>query len=305
MNKLWLFVSIMTVFLFFSCSSTPYSGMEIISESDGYNYYIENSESNSLIIYIDGSGYQSVLGQRDDSEKWTTTTLSNPLSQHFRKSYNILIPEKLDFSPGEIYLDNSEVLSKSTVQALGLSYSQKIDNFLSNHNFTEIILIGASEGGALLPYIYNNLLHIGEINKLVIWSGGGLSQLKEFQILGNSSVLMPDQYRDLCKQVDEMAEAINSEPEAIDKFYLGHPYIRWSSFFKYEPIDYIRQIDIPILFIHGEMDWSTPVESTRIIEESNISDQFDFIYYPKMEHSPSSFAELKRVLKDIEEWILG
>ncbi|WP_020611417.1 alpha/beta hydrolase family protein [Sediminispirochaeta bajacaliforniensis] len=305
MKQLRLFSIIIMVLFILSCSTIPYSGMEVISETEGYNYFIRNKESNSLIIYINGSGYKSVLGLQDHNHKWTETTLSNPLSQHFRDSYNILIPEKLDFSPGEIYLDNPEVLSKSTVQALGLSYSGKIDSFLRKNNFDEIILIGASEGGALLPFIYKNLEYKNEIDKMVIWSGGGLSQLEEFQILRDSSVEMPDQYRELCGQVIEMADTISKDPEAIDRYYLGHPYIRWSSFFEYEPIELIKDIKIPILFIHGELDWSTPVESTRIIEDSNISDLFDFYYYPKMEHGPSSFSELKKVLKDIETWLIG
>jgi esterase/lipase len=299
------FISLTTIIFFlFSCSSTPYSGMDIILETEGYNYFIGNEESDSLIIYIDGSGYQSVLGLLDHHEKWTETSLSNPLSQHFRKSYNILIPEKLDFSPGGVYLDNPEVLSRSTVQGIGFSYSKKIDSFLINQEFDEIILIGASDGGALLPFIYENLKTKNEIDKMVILSGGGISQLKEFQILGDSSVPMPEQYRELYKQVDEIADVIRKDPNAIDQFYLGHPYIRWSSFFEYDPIEYIHNIKIPILFIHGELDWSTPVESTRIIEDSNISDLFDFYYYPGMEHSPSSFFELKKILKDIEKWLL-
>ncbi len=231
--------------------------------------------------------------------------MSNPLSQQFKNTYNILIPEKLNFSPGEVYIDTPEVLSLSTVQDLGFSYAKKIDSFLSNHNYNEIIIIGASEGGALLPFIYTNLESKNEIDKLVIWSGGGLNQLKELQILKDSSVKMPAQYRELCGQVDDMAKIINSNPQAIDKFYLGLPYMRWSSFFQYEPLEYIRQIRIPILFIHGEQDWSTPVESTRIIQDSNISELFDFYYYPKMEHSPLSYSELKKVLEDIEEWLIG
>ena len=303
MKKLKLAFLTISMFITISCSSTPYTGMKVISETKGYNYFFENEDSTSLIIYISGSGYQSVLGLQDSNQKWTETPLSNPLSEHFRERYSILIPEKLYFSPGERYIDDPEVLIKSTVQSLGFSFSGKIDSFLSKHSYDEIILIGASEGGALLPFIYENLEYKNEIDKMVVWSGGGLSQLKEFQILQDSPVKMPDQYRKLLRQVDEIVEIISKDPEAIDKFYLGHPYIRWSSFFEYEPIVYIQKINIPILFIHGELDWSTPVESTRVIEDSNISDLFDFYYYPEMEHGPATYSEMKKVLKDIEDWI--
>ncbi|WP_156888474.1 alpha/beta hydrolase [Spirochaeta cellobiosiphila] len=299
-----LLFPLLFLLLLFSChSSNPYEGIEYIKDSNGYTYFLNNPDSQSLIIYIDGSGYHSVLGIQKGNKKWSVTTLANPLSSFFKENYNILLPEKLTYEPGRDYADANRFLPQDTVEDMGQSYALKIDNFLQDKQYEYIVLLGTSEGGALLPYIYAHIENRKLIDRLVIWSGGGLSQLKEFQILGDSPVPMPKEFRDQYRTVDTLVKLIEADPEATNLFYLGRPYIHWKSYFKYEPIEYLKEINIPVLFLHGELDWSTPVESTRFVEESHLSKLFDFIYYPQMEHGPSSYEELEKIMGDIDKWL--
>ncbi len=287
-----------------SCQTrNPYPGLQTHNGESTY-YTIENSDSNKLIIYLEGSGYESVLGRFDTSGNWEYTNFAEPITKTFSKEYNILVPEKLMFKMGQSYKDDKAVYSSYRVDELVLSYTKSIDTYLSRNIFSEVYIIGASEGGYLLPAVYKNLKNKNKIDKLVFFGSGGFSQLEELRILGNSKVEMPDNYRAICQQIETEWVDIQQDPNSVEKFFLGHPYSRWSSFFLYKPIEDIRGINIPALFIQGELDWSTPVESTKMIENEKISDKFKFIYYEKMEHGPSTYRQMKTLSNDMKEWLL-
>lgn len=288
-----------------SCKSTDYYYEIETHKGDNYNYYtVENINSNKLIIFLQGSGYTSVLGLKNPDNTWNYRTLADPLISMAGDDYNIMIPEKLFFDMGQDYSEDRKALLSADVESITSVYSNSIDNYLDSRNFDSVIIIGSSDGGMFLPKVYSRLRNKDKITKLVNMSGGGgYSQLEEFRILSESPLKMPENYRYVLKQVDNALVDIENNPDSIDKFYFGHPYKRWSSVFKYNPVEYIKEIDIPMLFIHGEKDWSCPVESTRVIEDMNISDNFTFYYYKNMEHGPSNIFQMLRLKKDIMDWI--
>lgn len=296
-----LFISI----LISSCATNNrYNGLTTITENSLNYYLVENIQSDKLLIYIDGSGYESVLGIQNDDGSWKYTKLAEPLINATKKDYNIMIPEKPFFEKGKNYNSNKEALQNAGVESIIKIYTIKIDSFLSKNKYKDIIMIGSSDGGALLPKIYDELEYKECIDKLVILAGGGgVSQLDEFKILAKSSIKMPEAFRNELLKIEIIESDVKSNPSSIELFYLGHPYTRWSSFFQYKPIEYIKNIPIPILFIHGEKDWSCPVESTRIIEDQKISNDFDFYYYKNMGHSPTNIFQMMKLKKDILNWI--
>lgn len=250
------------------------------------------------------SGYESVLGLKNNDGPWEYKRLADPIIGATHKEYNILVPEKLFYEMGKEYKNNNEAFLQADVKSMVNSYTKSIDEYLNNKEFSFIIIIGSSDGGALLPKVYSQLLNKGKISKLVIMGGGGgYSQLDEFRILAKSPINMPDGYRNILKKVDEALYDINNNPNSIDKFYLGHPYTRWSSYFTYVPLEYIKSWKRQVLFIHGEKDWSCPIESTKIIEDQNISDSFTFNYYKNMEHGPTNVFQMLKLKKDILNWI--
>lgn len=304
-KRLNYIILLISMFFLISCQTrNPYPGIKTYKENGNF-YTIENPNSNNLIIYLEGSGYESVLGKFDSYGNWEYTKFAEPLVNIFRNEYNILIPEKLTFEMGQSYKNDKTVYSSYRVDELVSSYTRSIDTYLSNNNFSSVYIIGASEGGYLLPAVYRNLVNKDEIDKLIIIGSGGLSQLEELRILGKSEVSMPDNYRDICLKIDDVWGEIQQDPYSVEKFYLGHPYSRWSSFFTYRPIEDIRKIDIPVLFIQGKLDWSTPVESTKMVENEKISDKFTFIYYDEMEHGPATFKQMRNLTKDMKVWLLN
>jgi dipeptidyl aminopeptidase/acylaminoacyl peptidase len=63
-------------------------------------------------------------------------------------------------------------------------------------------------------------------------------------------------------------------------------------------------INIPVLFLHGELDRNVSVESTRYVEDNLPDKPFDYIYYPEMAHGPATGKDLIRLRKDIKDWLI-
>ncbi len=123
-----------------------------------------------------------------------------------------------------------------------------------------------------------------------------LSQYEAFRILGKSNIDMPEDCRQACLKIEEAGQLIAENPDSIDEYYLGWPCRRWSSFFKFNPSDYLSDMKLPVLFIHGLKDWHNPVESTEYIEQMHFHHEFEFRYYPEMGHGPDNVFGLISLL---------
>ena len=138
-------------------------------------------------------------------------------------------------------------------------YLTSITMYLAKNSFSSIILLGVSEGAALLPIIYEKLKEEYNITGMVSWGYGGLSLYELYSIL-KSSPIVPEYYRQIIQYYYEMYETKNIDAYLSEKYIL--------SMMEFGPFDYYENINIPILFIHGENDFNTPVESTRYIQEN-------------------------------------
>jgi len=282
-------------------TKVPYPNMHEVNEKDQLIYTFNNHKDKAL-IYIDGSGLNSVLGVKN-SDKWTSVQFSYFLANNLNRDFTLVIPEKLSFKKGVDYKNNEEALRKYTVEDLVESYSRKIDYYIDNSNIREIYFLGISEGGLLAPKILNTIKNKSRIKKMIIWGAGGYSQEECFEVLASSSIQMPVTYRNECKKVSEIEKEIYLNPTAIDKYYLGWPYSRWNSFFKYRPIGEYAEISIPVLFIQGLKDFNSPFESVKFVEEEYSNKNYEYVYYSDMGHIPEEKGEIAKIIQSIYSWI--
>jgi pimeloyl-ACP methyl ester carboxylesterase len=54
-------------------------------------------------------------------------------------------------------------------------------------------------------------------------------------------------------------EQIYSDPHNTERWYYGHPFKRWGSFCTDIPLEHLVKLDIPIFFLNGSADRSTPI----------------------------------------------
>ncbi len=261
-------ILVFLVFLLFNFKpiSYLYSGIEEIriehsDDNFSYIYPIYRKTNNeSIIIVVGGSGYSSVLGSKAGifSTGYSTAGI---LNLKLSDEYDLLVLEKPNLEPFENGEGNESLLQVYTVEDLSVIYAYAIDHYLSLNDYNNVVLLGHSEGGRLVPEIYNKLLFQEKVDKLVISGAGGISQEEQLKILIERRVIEDitlDEFSEKCRE-------IYNKPDSIDLSWWGHPYKRWASFLKYQYIDEIRNIRIPILLFHGSDDRSTPVESARIV----------------------------------------
>jgi esterase/lipase len=307
MKRVFLFVGFFSAILF-SCKTVPeifknpYPDMTTLQYRNSNAYEFKNNQSNKLFIYIDGSGLTSVLGVKQN-ETWKNLRLAYFIARELRNEYTVFIPEKFNMEAGSDYSNNREKLANYTMENLLNCYLESINMYLSESDYQNIVIFGVSEGAHMLPYIYNNMAAKDQVDCMVSTACGGLSQYEQFKILANSSVNMPDSTRALFQDVDNEMKKINADPYSLDKTYYGWPYNFWSSFINVRPFEEYKVIDIPIYFIHGELDINTAVESTKYIEEHLPEKPFEYLYYENMGHGPKDEKEIVVVINDIKKWI--
>jgi dipeptidyl aminopeptidase/acylaminoacyl peptidase len=81
-------------------------------------------------------------------------------------------------------------------------------------------------------------------------------------------------------------------------------YVWYNEFFDYSPFDYYLNINIPILFIHGETDINVPVESTRYIQEQLPNKPFEYYYFEHTDHNLFNKKAIKKLKTDGVKWVI-
>ena len=298
--KKCVFLGFCLLIILNSCTTfnkrNPFPNMEVLQYEDTRIYEFKNVHSNKLIINIEGSGWTSVLGSKGEN-KWNWVGFgSSQLTQVLSDKYIIIIPEKWDWDPERNYWWDFNARVNYTFDNLLQCYLTGITGYLKDHNYSSIVLIGYSEGALLLPIIYENLKEKHNITGLVSYGFGGFSLHESYLIL-KSSPMVPEDQKQVYKYFYDMYEINNIDAYLTEKYFL--------SLMGIKPFDYYKNINIPILFIHGDLDINVPVESTIYIQENLTEKPFEFKYYHNMAHNPTTYSQIIDIRKKIAEWIIN
>jgi hypothetical protein len=109
---------------------------------------------------------------------------------------------------------------------------------------------------------------------------------------------------------------IYANPDATDKFWMGHTYLRWSTFFQ-PSVDDLLKTNARVFVGTGTADTSAPVESTEIIPLEFLragKQNLTYRTWPGLDHSYSKEVidpdgshrrenHLPKVLAEVMEWV--
>ncbi|MDR2716454.1 MAG: hypothetical protein LBB89_00100, partial [Treponema sp.] len=241
----------------------PYPNLEIIKFDNYTGYEFKNNSSDKLIIVLEGSAYYSTLGKKTKT-RWKNAGLGYLLLQGLQNEYTIFIPEKLNWQIGIDYFDDRDERVKYTFDNLLKNYVYIINSYLASNNYASIVLAGGSEGALLLPMVYQQLNNKNKVSLLVSISGGGLSLHEGFEILSVSNITPASWKRLYLHVIDLYKEP--PYPDSLEEGFIGMTHRWWRSFVDVRPFDYYVNINIPVLFVHGEKDFRVSKESTKYVE---------------------------------------
>jgi esterase/lipase len=279
--------------------------MNIVKYGESQGYVFPAGDSKKLIISLEGSGWSSVLGVYD-GRKWTETHLGSQLLQELNNKYTFLIPEKLKRQPGGNFENDMNDREHYTSGNLVACYSEVVNGYLKEHNFSSIILIGISEGAFLTPLVYNNMdvKNKSIVKAIVSCMGGGLSLYEDYEILVQREG--SDEWQewvDMYKfYLEEYKPGKEEYPDSFDVLVNGTTLRWWNSMRDIKPFDYYKDIEIPVIFFHGYFDNNIPVESVTYIADNLKSKPFYYKIY-KWGHQPKKYFDTINFRKDIAQWI--
>ncbi|MES2823255.1 MAG: alpha/beta fold hydrolase [Pseudomonadota bacterium] len=240
-----------------------------IQDKAGRNitYYLSKSNTKGapLLLMIQGSGCDRVFNK---SPEGAYSTIFNLVSVASEDRFSVLAVEK-PFSGVRQNSEGNAVESTCTTDfhqdftavtwVAALNAAIKDAKVKLNYTPAQILIFGHSEGAGIASKVaVENSL----VTHVIASGGSGISQMFDFvafayQNCFDRSACVDQAYREL--------DNINLDPQSSTKFAWGHPYKRWSSFFRLDPAENLLKAKAKVYLMFGTSDTATPALSQEII----------------------------------------
>ncbi len=240
-------------------------------------YYVRHDGKDRrkpLLVYLDGSG-PIPLFQYSDGQIGSTVPIQG---REFAEAFNILLISK----PGVPFIDKMEMTPNQMPdypappeyeKRLSLDWRVNsargsLDDLLQKQGFepSEIAILGISEGfqvGARLAALDPRIQYVG------LFVGNGLNQFYDFILEARQKQergeLTAEQAQAEIDSILKAAEDIYANPKSTDKHWMGHTYLRWSSFCKVHPCAELIKVKAPIFIAVCSQDRNSTVLSADFI----------------------------------------
>lgn len=214
-----------------------------------------------LVVYIHGSGSQSLFGKRGD--RIIPQAGQGTVADVARGRARLLIVEK----PGVKFLDTPERGGGATEASEEFAREHTLDRWaeavgaaiksareMPQIDPQRVVVIGHSEGGLVACKVAadNNF-----ITHVACLAGGGPTQLFDLVELAREGKFAAPVSEDPEVRVrfiyDEYAKVV-ADPDSTTKQFMGHPNRRWSSFLASSPMQELARTDAKIYIAQGGKD---------------------------------------------------
>ena len=226
-------------------------------------FYLSTAEQGTVLpvaVFVQGSGCDSQFHRRNGR---THGGLHNVLRQAGGSRVRVLVVEK----PGVAFLDESkdpgsaegcpdEFLREHTLPrwSEAVTAAVRAALVLPTVNPSRCLVVGHSEGGIVAAKVAANEPKVTHVASL---AGGGPTQLFDFLAMAKTAT----------ERAEILAEwtHVLADPDSLTKFWMGHPYRRWSSFLASSTLENLLISKAHIYLAHGTADQAVPVASFDVL----------------------------------------
>ncbi|WBX70616.1 alpha/beta hydrolase family protein [Tenacibaculum retecalamus] len=265
-------IRILTIIIFYTFSSVV-SFAQIKSEEILIkNNEIElpgtltfTSEKTPLLIWIHGSGNVDRDGNQRPYVK------ANYIKQ-FRDSVNQQGIAFFSYDKRTANQKNMPILKKGVLFDSFISDTQKIiSHFKNNKRFSEISLIGHSQGSLIAMLASKNS------NKYISLAGSSNSiDQKIVEQMRAKNPLIVNTLQEHFKELKETGGIKNVDPTLVTIFNPQNtPFFK--SWMKYNPSEEIKKLEIPVLIINGTKDLQVSIEDAKTLHKSSLKSELVLI----------------------------
>lgn len=269
-----------------------------------------------LIVSVQGSGCMSNFTKRGEL---VYGGIQNLILNLANGKARVMVVEK----PGVKFLDNSEspgtalgcsqeFLAEHTLErwAEAVGASVRAAHELPELDRSKTLIEGHSEGGIIAARVAAENPSITHVASL---SGGGPTQLFDLAELArqnpppagsNSTTVDPGQ------RVFDAWKDIQTDPDSTAKFFLAHPYRRWSSFMKSSVYEELMKSNAKIYLAQGTLDKAVTVASFDVLRASLVSKERD-LTVERLEGADHGFSRgtedrdgIRKVIANVVSWFL-
>jgi len=228
-----------------------------------------------LIVSVQGSGSQSVFLEVDtpNGKRIGSGGPEAVVLREYRAKARILVVEKPGVTflvqpqrPGGAEESSPEFRAEHTldrwVEALSASIlaASKIDGVDASY----VLALGHSEGAQVVSHLAAKNPSVTHVAAL---AGGGPTQLFDLLELAREGTMgVPGATAQ--ERVDWMVAEWNkvlADPQSTDKFFLGHPYRRWTSFLQTSAVDAILSSKANVFLAQGAADTAVSPTATDVM----------------------------------------
>lgn len=222
-----------------------------------------------LVLWIGGSGSQSLFQKLADGR--ITGGIQNLLLQMAKGRYRLLCVEK----PGVTYLDWLKQPGSATEGSAEFRREQTLPRWaeanaaalrsawqLPGIDRSRTLVMGHSEGALTASRVAAELPEVTHVAPL---ASAGATQLHGLVELAAQQASSPEEANQLRDKVFDEWKLIMAQPAASDKFWMGHPYRRWSSFCRHNSVNELLRSRAKLYLAQGTEDKSSHISELDVL----------------------------------------
>lgn len=230
-------------------------------------YYISRPRARApLVLYIQGSGCAPAFLETQPGNL-ASTVFSLTTVAH-RGEFAVMIVEKPHAATG-FPRGSGLATGCSDLFNAYFSYDSWLDRIQAAYRHAlalpwvdpaRSLVIGISEGATMAAGLAAREPRVTDV---ALVGGSGPSQFFDFVAQAYRSG-SDEQIQSALTELDQQLGEIFSDPQSSTKFMWGHPYRRWSSFFRASSAESLRRSTARVYLVSGMADQSVPILSSEV-----------------------------------------